>query len=107
MYALIFRNWKFALFWVISISFSVATFLEQGGGKDRMEASAQQIRASHQAIKADPAPIASEPSDDEAGDDDEPARVAPVRTFAPVEDENQGDGGDGPAQGETSDPANG
>lgn len=63
MYQLIFRNWKFALLWVVGISCSVAAFLEEGGGKDRMEASAQQIRERRQASTAEPAPISSEPAE--------------------------------------------
>lgn len=83
MYQLIFRNWKFALLWVVGISISVASFLEKGGGKDRMEASAQQIREHRQGIAAEPAPIAPQGMDDQDDPDS-------IETEAPLTAEAEG-----------------
>lgn len=55
MYQLIFRDWKIALLWAIGLTASTAAFFEGGGGHDKLEASAAQIRAQREQQAATPA----------------------------------------------------
>lgn len=44
MTQLLFRNWKFALLWVVGTCAMTAAFFMDGGGHDRLEEGTQQIR---------------------------------------------------------------
>lgn len=70
MYQLIFRNWKFALLWALGLTASVATFFERGGGNERLEASARQIRSQRQQAGPPPAaPLGTAQLDPQAEDE--------------------------------------
>lgn len=76
MYQLIFRNWKFALLWAVGLTASAAAFMESGGGHERLEASAKQIRAQKALVASQAAPSGAAA----------PARVDPLAE-PPAEEE--------------------
>ncbi len=65
MNQLIFRNWKFAILWVIGTMASVGAFFADGGGQKKLEQAAVQVSKSQTTV----APAQSDSIDNEATDD--------------------------------------
>lgn len=90
MYALIFRNWKFAMLWAIGLAATAAAFMEKDGGQAKLQASADQIRAQGELVaptKPAAAPAATPAANQEEADE-------PAEGDAPVE---PGEATDSPA----------
>ena len=67
---LIFRNRWFALIWVSGMLVSLATFFGEGGGHEKLDQAAAQLRENKQGLVAisQPRPIVAEPVEAEAAE---------------------------------------